>query len=155
MVDVAIAAGTLPRQTAGQTTLPLGQRRDQLGQVVLNGDPVLRNSSFVVLAGTNGQLTTIGQYYYRVTGTIPNGPGLDRSQQLIHRNGSDYVRNRAGQERLVRTLRPDGTVTVTALVKAFSLKTARGSLSRSSTCQSSSPAHEPTASRTVERRCCL
>ncbi len=126
LVDVAIAAGTLPRQTAGQTTLPLGQRRDQLGQVVLNGDPVLRNSSFVVLAGTNGQLTTIGEYYYRVTGTVPNGPGLDRSQQLIHRNGSDYVRNRAGQERLVRTLRPDGTVTVTALGQSFFAQNGQG-----------------------------
>jgi hypothetical protein len=120
LVDTALAAGLRARLRGSQTILPTNQRRDQLGQQVLAGQPVGRNSSYVVLADNFGNLTEAGRQYYTATGASrPDGSGIDRNQALIHRNGSDYIRTRSGQEKLVRTLQPSGQTTLTALGKKF------------------------------------
>ena len=120
LVDIAVAAGLRARQRGSQTILPTNQRRDQLGQRVLAGQATGRNSSYVVLADNFGTLTEAGRQYYTATGeTRPDGTGIDRNQALIHRNGSDYIRLRNGQEKVVGTLQPTGETTLTALGRRF------------------------------------
>ena len=117
LINTAVAAGAQPRQRGRQIILPSGQRRDALGQQVLVGDVNKRNSSYVVLANNLGIVTAAGEHYYETSGqSRPDATGLDRTQALIHHTGSDYIRAPNGKQRLLRTLRPNGT---TALGKTF------------------------------------
>ena len=120
MIDTAIAAGHVARRRGNQTVLPSGQRRDQLGRQILAGEATGRNSSYVVLADSFGNLTEAGRHYYESTGLArPDRSGIDRNQALIHRNGSDYIRGANGRERKVRTLQPSGEMTLTTLGRIF------------------------------------
>ncbi len=119
LIDTAIAARVPPRQKGKLTILPTGQRRDTLGQQVLVGDATKRNSSYVVLA-SQGTLTPAGEHYYEKTGQKrPDGSGLDRSQALVSKGGSDYIQAPNGRLRLVRTLQPNGRTVLTTLGRIF------------------------------------
>ena len=91
-----------------------------MGQQVLAGQATGRNSSYVVLADSFGNLTVAGRHYYESTGLArPDASGIDRNQALIHRNGSDYILGANGRERKVRTLQPSGEMTLTTLGRSF------------------------------------
>ena len=91
MIDIAIAANAIPRRKGSQTILPLGQRRDLLGQTVLAGEITGRNSSYAVLADQFSKLTKAGEYYYSKTDHALPDAKFDRNQPLIHKGASDYV----------------------------------------------------------------
>ncbi len=91
-----------------------------MGQQVLAADATKRNSSYVVLANNMGVVTQAGDFYYEKSGQArPDASGLNRSQTLIHKSGSDYIRAPNGKERLIRTLRPNGQTVLTALGRTF------------------------------------
>jgi hypothetical protein len=122
MIDTAILAQKIPRQRGSTTVLPTGQRRDALGAQVLAGQANLKNSSYIIIADQLGTLTESGKYYYERSGQPkPDRNRFDRNQPLIHKNGSDYVITN-NKQRLVRSLKPDGSTQLTALGRKYFLK---------------------------------
>ena len=106
MIDVAIAAGTVPRiGRSAQTTLNLRQNPGR--------------SSYSVLSRADGSLTPAGSHYHAMTGEPAPSRQYDRGAPLIQKGASDYVRARNGKLALVRTLLPDGTVRVTRLGRSY------------------------------------
>jgi len=87
--------------------------------VLATGAGTAGRNKYVVLADASATLTPAGQFYYEETGQTRPEAAFDRSQQLISRNGNDYIRTRTGREVLVRSLRADGSVTVTKTGEAF------------------------------------
>ena len=83
---------------------------------MLVGDATKRNSSYVVLANNLGIVTPSGDFYYEQSGQKrPDDSGLNRSQALIHKGGSDFIQAPNGKQRLIRTLQPNGRTVLTAL----------------------------------------
>ena len=102
VIDVAIAAGALPRLgRSAQTTLNLRQNPGR--------------SSYTLLSRADGSLTPAGSHYYKMTGEPAPNRQYDRGAPLIQRGASDYVTTRNGKLALVRTLLSDGTTCVTRL----------------------------------------
>lgn len=107
-IRTAIRAGRVPRRGASnRTTLATG------------AGPNRRQNTYVVLADASAKLTEAGEIYYQETGAQRPRAAYDPNQELISRNGNDYIRTRTGQEALVRSLRAGGTVTVTQLGRTF------------------------------------
>ena len=72
-----------------------------------------------MLADALGGATAAGEYYYERSGQSRPASGIDRNQPLIHRGGGDYLQAANGKQRLVRTLRPDGSTVLTALGRSY------------------------------------
>ena len=105
-IDTAILAGVTPslgRST--QTTLTLRRNPGR--------------SSYALLGRPDGSLTPAGEYYYGASGTERPSAQFDPSTPLIKRGSSDYITTRNGEQTLVRTLRPDGTYTLTRLGRLY------------------------------------
>ena len=113
MIDIAIQANAAPRRRGSSTVLPTGQRRDSIGKPVLAGQANLKNSSFIVLADQLGTMTESGKYYYEKAGAAKPDK-YNRTQPPIHKNGNDYVLVN-GKQKLIRSLKADGTTQLTAL----------------------------------------
>jgi len=73
----------------------------------------------MVLADAAGNLTPAGDLYYDETGIAKLEAAFDRQQDLISRNGNDYIRTRTGREAMVRSLQADGSMRVTRLSESF------------------------------------
>ena len=107
-IRTAIRAGRQPaRGASNRTILATGAGRNR------------RRNKYEVLADGAGKLTEAGRFYYETTGAERPRAAFDVDQELISRGGNDCIRTRDRRESLVRSLRPDGTTTVTQLGRAF------------------------------------
>ena len=103
-IRTAIAAGTVPsRGRSNQTTLRLQQNPGR--------------SSYTVLARADGSLTKAGEFFYGEADQSQPRPTsqFDYNTPLLTRGPSDYIRTKDGKESLVRSLKADGSVTLTRL----------------------------------------
>jgi len=87
--------------------------------VLATGAGATGRNKYVVLADASAMLTPAGEFYYKETGKRRPEAAFERSQQLISRNGNDYIRTRTGRETLVRSLKADGSTRVTKTGQAF------------------------------------
>ena len=113
---------TAERRRQIQTAINAGRRpgRGESNRTVLaTGAGARGHNKYVVLADAAGNLTPAGEFYYEQTQESRPEAQFDRNQQLISRNGNDYIRTRSGREALVRSLRPDGSTRVTKLGESF------------------------------------
>ena len=104
---IAIAGGTFPKRgRSNQTTLNLKRNPGR--------------SSYVVLARADGSLTKAGEYYYgQNPSQIRPTSQFDYNTPIIKRGPNDDIRTRDGKESLIRSLKADGTTTVTRLGRSF------------------------------------
>ena len=113
---------TAARRRQIQTAINAGRRptRGESNRTVLaTGAGARGRKKYVVLADASATLTPAGEFFYEQTGQARPEAAFDRSQQLISRAGNDYIRGRNGRELLVRSLRSDGSTTVTKTGEAF------------------------------------
>ena len=106
-IDTAVTAGNLPKRgRSNQLTLRLKRNPEK--------------SSYVVLARADGSLTKAGEHFYgnNPTQTKPTSQ-FDFTTPLIKRGANDYIRTRDGRESLVRSLRADGSVSLTRLGRSY------------------------------------
>jgi hypothetical protein len=104
---IAIAGGTLPKRgRSNQTTLNLKRNPGR--------------SSYVLLARADGSLTKAGETYYgQNPSQIRPTSQFDYNTPIIKRGPNDYIRTRDGKESLIRSLKADGSTTVTRLGRSF------------------------------------
>jgi len=104
---IALAGGTFPK-------------RGRSNQTTLNLKRTPGKSSYVVLAKPDRSLTKAGEYYY---GENPSQlrptSQFDYNTSIIKRGNNDYIRTRNGKESLIRSLKADGSTTVTRLGRSF------------------------------------
>ena len=111
-IRTAITANRRPaRGGSNRTILATGAGRNR------------SQNKYVVLADGAGKLTPAGTFYYETTGAERPRAAFDQNQELISREGNDYIRTRDRREALVSSLRPDGTTKLTQLGRTF-LRTA-------------------------------
>ena len=106
-IRTAIAAGTVPnRGRSNQTTLRLNQNPGR--------------SSYTVLARADGSLTQSGEFFYGEADSSQPRPTsqFDYNTPLLKRGPNDYIRTKNG-EALVRSLKADGSVTLTRLGRQY------------------------------------
>ena len=73
-------------------------------------------SSHVLLARADGTLTKAGEFYYGENPSQPQPTSqFDYNSPLMKRGANDYIRTRDGREALVRSLKIDGSVSLTRL----------------------------------------
>ena len=104
---IAIAGGNLPKRgRSNQTTLNLKRNPGR--------------SSYVLLARADGTLTKAGEHYYgQNPSQIRPTSQFDYNTPIIKRGPNDYIRTRDGKESLIRSLKADGSTTVTRLGRSF------------------------------------
>jgi len=106
-IRTAIAAGSVPnRGRSNQTTLRLNQNPGR--------------SSYTVLARADGSLTQSGEFFYGEADSSQPRPTsqFDYNTPLLKRGPNDYIRTKNG-EALVRSLKADGSVTLTRLGRQY------------------------------------
>ena len=107
-IRTAIEAGTVPnRGRSNQTTLRLQQNPGR--------------SSYTVLARADGSLTKSGEFFYGQAEQSQPRPTsqFDYNTPLLKKGPNDYIRTRDGKESLVRSLKADGSVTLTRLGRLY------------------------------------
>ena len=104
---IAIAGGTFPKRgRSNQTTLNLKRNPGR--------------SSYVLLARADGSLTKAGEYFYgQNPSQLRPTSQFDYNTPIIKRGPNDYIRTRNGKESLIRSLKADGSTTVTRLGRSF------------------------------------
>ena len=94
--------------------------RGRSNQVTLKTQQNPGRSSFVLLARADGTLTKAGEYYY---GSNPSQSRptsqFDFNTPLLKRGANDYIRTRDGKEAKVRSLRADGSVSLTRIGRQY------------------------------------
>ena len=104
---IALAGGTLPK-------------RGKSNQTTLNLKRTPGKSSYVVLAKPDGSLTKAGEHYYGQDPLLLRPTSqFDYNTPIIKRGPNDYIRTRNGKESLIRSLKADGSTTVTRLGRSF------------------------------------
>ena len=109
-IRTAIRAERRPTRAASNRTIlatGAGQNRNR------------KQNKYVALADASGRLTEAGRFYYESTGAERPRAAFDQDQELISKGGNHYIRTRDRSEALVRSLRADGTTTITQLGRAF------------------------------------
>ena len=77
-------------------------------------------SSYVLLARADGTLTKAGEFYYAENPSQPTPTSqFDYNTPLMKRGANDYIRTRDGKEALVRSLKVDGSVSLTRLGHSY------------------------------------
>ena len=107
-IRTAIAAGTVPsRGKSNQTSLRLQQ--------------IPGRSSYTVLARADGSLTKAGEFFYGQADQSQPRPTsqFDYNTPLLKRGPDDYIRTKNGKESLVKSLKADGSVTLTRLGRQY------------------------------------
>ena len=106
-IRTAMAAGTVPtRGRSNAVTLRLKQNPGR--------------SSFVLLARADGTLTKAGEFYYGANPSQPRPTSqFDYNTPLLKRGANDYIRTRDGKESLVRSLKADGSISLTRLGRQY------------------------------------
>ena len=109
---VAIAGGTFPKRgRSNQTTLNMKRNPGR--------------SSYVLLARADVSLTKAGKYYYgQNPSQIRPTSQFDYNTPIIKRGPNDYIRTKDGKESLIRSLKADGSTSVTGLGRSFFQKQA-------------------------------
>ena len=105
-IRTAIASNTIPKRgRSNQTTLRLQQNPGR--------------SSYTVLARADGSLTPSGEFFYGEADSQPRPTSqFDYNTPLLKRGPNDYIRTKNG-EALVRSLKADGSVTLTRLGRQY------------------------------------
>ena len=75
--------------------------------------------SYALLSRPDGTLTRAGRFFYEQTKEAPPSAAYDKAQTLIRNGAEDYIVMRSGEQRLVRSLQPDGKYKLTALGRQF------------------------------------
>ena len=103
----AMAEGNLPRRgRSNQVTLRLKRNPGR--------------SSYVLLARADGTLTKAGEFYYGENPSQPTPTSqFDYNTPLMKRSANDYIRTRDGREALFRSLKVDGSVSLTRLGRSY------------------------------------
>ena len=104
---IALAGGTLPKRgRSNQTTLNLKRNPGK--------------SSYVLLARADGSLTKAGEHYYgQDTLLLRPTRQFDYNTPIIKKGPNDYIRTRDGKEALIRSLKSDGSTSLTRLGRLF------------------------------------
>ena len=94
--------------------------RGRSNQVTLKTQQKTGRSSFVLLARADGTLTKAGEFYYGANPSQPRPTSqFDFNTPLLKRGANDYIRTRDGKEAKVRSLRADGSVSLTRLGRQY------------------------------------
>ena len=103
------------RTAMAEDNLP---RRGRSNQVTVKNKP--GRSSHVLLARADGTLTKAGEFYYGENSSQPTPTSqFDYNTPLMKRGANDYIRTRDGREALVRSLKADGSVSLTRLGRSY------------------------------------
>ena len=105
------------RTAMAEDNLP---KRGRSNQITLRLKRNPGRSSYVLLARGDGTLTKAGEFYYGENPSQPKPTSqFDYNTPLMKRGANDYIRTRDGRDALVRSLKADGSVSLTRLGRSY------------------------------------